>query len=108
MDTNSRNTESGAGRQRNTTINTASSRNADLPDSPYDAERLKPDETTIDLPDVHDIPGQEHVNTAPLGALADTTISSADEEGEGLFDEAPDTENEFIPGIERDDSGERK
>lgn len=38
----------------------------------------KPDQ--IKLPDVEDIPGQEHVNPAPLGELADTTASSADEE----------------------------
>ena len=38
----------------------------------------KPDQ--IKLPDVEDIPGQEHINAAPLGELADTTSSSADEE----------------------------
>lgn len=59
----------------------------DLPDSPRDEERLKPDQGTIDLPEVHDIPGQTHIKPAPLGELADTTISSADEEGEGLFDD---------------------
>jgi hypothetical protein len=57
----------------------------DLTDSKRDQERLQPDETTIDLPDVSDIPGQEHVHVPPLGELADTTISSDDEEGKGLF-----------------------
>jgi hypothetical protein len=37
-------------------------RNSDLPDSPRDEEKLKNEETTIDLPDVKDIPGQEHVH----------------------------------------------
>lgn len=58
----------------------------DLKDSPRDEERLQPDKATIDLPDVSDIPGQEHVHPPALGELADTTTSSADEEGEGLFD----------------------
>ncbi len=48
--------------------------------------------TTIDLPDVKDIPGQEHVHPPTLGALADNTISSADEEdvlnGDTLDEEA--------------------
>jgi hypothetical protein len=52
----------------------------DLPDSPRDEERLQPDEAIIDLPDVTDIPGQEHVTVPPLGEMSDTTASSADEE----------------------------
>ncbi len=63
-------------------------RTGDLHDSKRDQERLKPDETTIDLPDVKDIPGQEFIHPPALGELADTTISSADEEGEGLFNDA--------------------
>lgn len=42
---------------------------------------------TIQLPDVSDIPGQEHIKPMPPGEMADTTASSAGEEGEGLFDE---------------------
>lgn len=61
------------------------SKKTDLTDSPHDAERLKGDEAILDLPDVKDIPGQEFVQAPPLGMMADTTISSADEEGEGLF-----------------------
>lgn len=60
----------------------------DLPDSPKDREKLEGEETTIDLPEVKDIPGQEFVHAPPLGMLGDTTISSADEEGEGIFDDA--------------------
>jgi hypothetical protein len=41
--------------------------------------------------------------------LADTTISSADEEGEGLFDDADlDDEDEFIPGTEADVSADER
>ncbi|MBD0333434.1 MAG: hypothetical protein ICV66_12345 [Chitinophagaceae bacterium] len=56
----------------------------DLPDEPKDEKRLKPEEAIIDLPDVKDIPGQEFVHVPPLGELADTTISSDDEEGLGI------------------------
>jgi hypothetical protein len=59
----------------------------DLQDSPRDEARLQPDEATLDLPDVKDIPGQEFIHPPAMGELADTTISSADEEGDGLFDE---------------------
>jgi hypothetical protein len=108
MDTNSRNTDQENNSERDTVIHRAASKNADLPDSPHDAERLKAEETIIDLPDVKDIPGQEFVHTAPLGMLADTTISSADEEGEGLFDDDTDEDDEFIPGTEADVSEEEK
>ena len=52
----------------------------DLTDSPSDQERLKPEVTTINLPDVEDIPGQENIHVPPLGELADTTVASDDEE----------------------------
>lgn len=38
-------------------------------------------EENIALPEVNDIPGQERITPAPLGMMADTTISSDDEEG---------------------------
>jgi hypothetical protein len=41
---------------------------------------------TLDLPEVKDIPGQEHVRPLPPGEMADTTISSADEEANELLD----------------------
>ena len=58
----------------------------DLPDSARDQEKLRTEETYIDLPDVKDIPGQEFVNTPIVGSMSDTTISSADEEGTTVFD----------------------
>ncbi|HXB94117.1 MAG TPA: hypothetical protein VNU70_03125 [Puia sp.] len=60
----------------------------------------KNDKKTIDMPDVSDIPGQEHVRPPRLGELADTTASSADEEDELEDDEYGDE------GLE--DSGERE
>jgi hypothetical protein len=65
----------------------SSSVTQDLPDSKKDRKQLEPEETTIDLPEVKDIPGQEHIQVPPLGELADTTISSAGEEGHGLLDD---------------------
>jgi hypothetical protein len=53
----------------------------DLQDSPSDAEKMKSETMNMNLPDVKDILGQEHVHEVPLGDLADTTISSDDEEG---------------------------
>lgn len=61
------------------------SANRDLPETEDDKKHLEPDEVTMDLPDVEDIPGQEHVKPLPAGEMADVTISSADEEGEGII-----------------------
>ena len=69
-------------------MKTAKKRNdaGDLQESKRDRELLKPDEATLDLPEVKDIPGQEHVRPFLPGEMADTTISSADEEGNGLLE----------------------
>jgi len=56
----------------------------DLSESKRDKELLKPDKATLDRPEVTDMPGQEHVRPLPPGEMADTTISSADEEGKEL------------------------
>src|SRR6478609_4149605 len=60
---------------------------SDLEDSKRDKQYLKKEETTIDIPDVKDIPGQEHVHVPKMKEMIDTTISSDDEEGKGLFDD---------------------
>ncbi|MCF3111190.1 hypothetical protein LL912_20545 [Niabella sp. CC-SYL272] len=64
----------------------------DLRDTEADKEKLKPDEGTLDLPEVKDIPGQEHIHPPDLREMADTTIASDDEEGVGIFD----TDNERL------------
>jgi hypothetical protein len=71
-------------------------RSSDLPDSPRDKEKLKAEEVTIDLPDVKDIPGQEYVHPPNPGEYADTTISSSDEEGDGIWDEEKTTDNNSV------------
>jgi hypothetical protein len=80
--------------------------NDDLTDSPSDIERLKPEYTTIDLPDVNDIPGQEHVHPPSLGELADVTISSDDEENilngdslDSMGDDDPDADDHSTIGL---------
>jgi hypothetical protein len=68
-------------------------RSADLPDSVHDQQRLTSDEATIDLPDVKDIPGQEYVHPPNPAGYADSTISSADEEGENVWSDREVTES---------------
>ncbi|MFT4153468.1 hypothetical protein [Parafilimonas sp.] len=77
-----------------------------MQDSEKDKAKLQPEETTIDLPDVKDIPGQENVHVPELRAMADTTISSDDEEGVGVFGEDnADYASERLPiGEEIDES----
>ena len=81
---------------------------SDLRDKPRDKARLQPDEATIDLPDVKDIPGQEFVHVPPLGELADTTISSDDEEGVGVFEDDEEDETLIQMGTEDDIPAEDK
>lgn len=80
----------------------------DLTDSLRDQERLQGDYATIDLPDVKDIPGQEFITVPPLGMMADTTISSADEEGEGLFEDDEEDETDIVMGKSGDITKEER
>ena len=64
----------------------------DLQDSPHDKKEMQPEITRLDLPDVADIPGQENIVPASMGELADITASSADEEGDDIFDDDIDEE----------------
>lgn len=65
----------------------------------------KRDTGKIDLPEVKDIPGQEHVRAPRLGELADNTSSSADEEGDDVL-EPGDTDIE--QGTDADVTAEEK
>ena len=69
-------------------------KSTDIKDSERDEKYLKQEETTIDLPDVEDIPGQENIKVPKMHEMMDTTASSADEEGDEIFDdENEDTDN---------------
>ena len=67
------------------TINT--SKTGDLSDSKKDQQKMKSETITMDMPEVKDIPGQEHVKVPNIQEMQDVTISSADEEGDGLLDD---------------------
>lgn len=66
--------------------------NTDIKDKPEDNKKLQGETATLDLPEVKDIPGQEHVHVPRMNELSDTTISSADEEGDVLFNEQDDSD----------------
>jgi len=74
----------------------------DLPDSHHDKERMKAEETILDLPDVKDIPGQENVVPPRMESFADTTISSDDEEGVGVLDDDQDEDSDLVMGNDAD------
>ena len=76
-------------------VNPNPDRTSDVHDSPRDEERLKSETSYIELPDVDDIPGQEFVQVPQLGEMADTTISSEDEEADYLWDESNNTETKM-------------
>lgn len=83
----------------------------DLKDSAHDEERMQPEEVILDLPDVSDIPGQENILPPQMDSFADTTISSDDEEGAGLFEEDNDPHEEdadLVMGTDADVSDEEK
>ena len=64
-----RGNEPNRGNERDITTNRAEEQSStpnDLPDNPRDRERLQPEETIIDLPDVSDIPGQENITVPPI------------------------------------------
>lgn len=49
---------------------------------------------TMDMPEVKDIPGQEHIRPPRMQEMMDITASSADEEGEGILDDLNTGQNE--------------
>lgn len=85
-------------------------KNSDLPDSPRDKKELKSETTYIDMPDVKDIPGQEFIHVPGVGELGDTTISSADEEGDEIWAEADEdiSDDDLIMGNDGDVTAEEK
>ena len=67
----------------------------------------KKDKNTIDLPEVSDIPGQEHIRAPRLGELADSTASSADEEGDDVLEVADEDDDLRLDGRSNVSKGER-
>ncbi|HLY68162.1 MAG TPA: hypothetical protein VKR53_00455 [Puia sp.] len=60
-------------------------RNKSTSNNKKDKEDLKKEPKTIYLPDVKDIPGQENIKPPKFKEFADTTASSADEEGDEIW-----------------------
>jgi hypothetical protein len=56
----------------------------------------KKDKSTIDMPEVRDIPGQEHIRPPRLGELADETASSSDEEGDQVLGPLDQADNDGL------------
>jgi hypothetical protein len=88
---------------------------SDLQDSKKDKKELQEEPTIIDLPDVEDIPGQQNIRPPKLKEFADTTASSAGEEGDGIWkddlvdndeDNVSDTEKELLRKAANYDSEE--
>lgn len=52
--------------------------------------------TTIDMPEVKDIPGQEHVKPPRMREMMDSTAASDGEEGKGLLDDLNKEEDELM------------
>ena|SRR6202035_4342503 len=73
---------------------------ADISDSPEDQKKLKPDEATLDLPELKDIPGASRSGKNDSQLPGDTTISSSDEEGDELLEEN-DLEDENVSPLEK-------
>jgi hypothetical protein len=57
----------------------------DLQESENDKKHLAPEKARLDVPDVGDIPGQENIKIPRMKEYQDITASSADEEGDELF-----------------------
>ncbi len=66
----------------------------EITDSGEDNKHLQPESANLNLPDVKDIPGQKHVHVPKLREAADTTISSDDEEGKGIFENSENLEDD--------------
>jgi hypothetical protein len=79
------------------------SRVEDLQDYEKDRNKMKGEETTMDLPEVDDIPGQEHVRPPKFKEFADVTPSSDDEEGKGLLDVDEEDEMNNDSSVSRDE-----
>jgi hypothetical protein len=76
---------------------------SEFQDNEHDKALLKSETAIMDLPEVTDIPGQENITVMPLGEMADTTISSADEEGAGVLDFGDDDDDDIDDDDDFDD-----
>jgi len=81
--------------------NTNKAKKTGMKDSKKDQKKMQPEATTMDMPEVKDIPGQENIRPPQFREMQDITISSADEEGVGILDNLNEDE-EPVPGNSSD------
>ncbi len=71
------------------------SKSGDLKDSRKDQQKIESESFTIDMPEVKDIPGQENIVPPQFREMQDITVSSADEEGDGILDDLNKEDNDI-------------
>ena len=79
-----------------------------IPDKNLDEQLPSSEDINMELPEVKDIPGQERIHVPPAGEMADTTASSADEEGEGILDEEEEDDDLDLEGDDNVSDLERR
>jgi hypothetical protein len=73
----------------------------DISDSPEDENKLKPEETLFDLPELKDIPGAKRSGKSAGQMPGDITISSADEEAVDLLNGRTNPDDSNISPLEK-------
>src|SRR5664279_4710896 len=73
----------------------------DISDSKEDQEKLKPDQSILNLPEIKDIPGAARSGKNVEAIPRDLTISSSDEEGDEIFDEEDTPEETEVSPLEK-------
>jgi len=67
-----------------------------------------PETIIMDLPEVKDIPGQENIKPPVNGEMADTTASSAGEEGDEILGTSSSDDLGIVMGTEADVSADER
>ncbi len=74
---------------------------SDITDSPEDQEKLKGDQGVLNLPEIKDIPGAGRSGKNASLLPGDSTISSADEEGDELLEDNDNLEDSDVTPLEK-------
>ena len=74
---------------------------SDITDSPEDQEKLKGDQGVLNLPEIKDIPGAGRSGKNASLLPGDSTISSADEEGDELLEDNDNLEDGDVTPLEK-------
>jgi len=73
----------------------------DISDSKEDQEKLKPDQSILNLPEIKDIPGAARSGKNTEAIPRDLTISSSDEEGDEVFEDENQSEETEVSPLEK-------